>query len=547
MSNNNTEDSPFAGLDSLNLGPAWAKDKDQPSKDKYKNYETTEEGGNGRRDKRRSSGPRDGQRPQNRDRNERRGGGKFNNQGRRDRRPPRVEAPDYIEGSVMPVEASLDNLANEIKGSARSYLVFDLARTVLKERNRFRINFKSKDKEKKLFRVRKDNSLWLSREEAFKHILSDEELLGAYYKKFKKEVEAPSGNYTAVARCGFSGVLLGPPNFHGYQQAVAKLHREQFSNLSLEAYKKRIKTERDEEAVAQWLEESKVLSVYVPLSELPAVEEVAAPEEEVVTEGIANEETSEVTNGAEAVEDTAVEETAPDVAEAPAEEVAVEIPEGATELETAQAVERHFLENYYKAAVEESAKSWVLGDVEGKKLSPALLALLKTVVSEERRFPGKLSAVLCRQMSGRHIAVYKWEGKLRAGPARPKAVPTNVSLSERIETLLSWISNNSGEGIKAMWAGVLSEDATEEVKHQWYADLHWLINQGYMIFTADGHVHLAKELAKPEAVSEETSTPSEDVVAEASPSKPVEAEESVEETAVEATSEEVENDVDEKA
>jgi len=493
MSNNNTEDSPFQGLDNLNLGPAWARSQNNAPKDKYKKYETSEEPRKGKKGHQRSnhsghSGDRDFKRGKNSG-DRRQGGqgaGKFNKgRSNSNRRPTPAAAPTWVNAAVMPVEASLDSLANEIKGAARSYLVFDLSRTTLKERSRFRINFQSTDESKKLYRVRKDNSLWISREEAFSHILKNETLLDTYYKKFTKEVDAPTGSYTSVAKCGFSGEILGPPNFHEYQKRVAKIHREKFSNLSLEAYKNRIKIDQTEEAVAEWLEQAKILNYYIPTSELPA--EAITPEAVESTESTPEAPIPTTTDeNADAVSNAEVTETSET-----AENSEESTPK--TELVTTQALERHFLENHYSQAIEESSKSWVLGDIEGKKLSPPLLTLLKDVVSEERRYPGKLSAILCRQMSGRHIAVYKWDGKLRAGPARPKALPSDISLSEKIETLSTWIDKNSGSDIKKMWSTLLSEDISEEDKHLWYADLHWLINQGYVIFTSDGHIHIAKK------------------------------------------------------
>jgi len=52
--------------------------------------------------------------------------------------------------------------------------------------------------------------------------------LADYYIAQEVEMEAPSGAFICVARCRKSGVLLGPPNHHSYQDNLTTLHQKRF-------------------------------------------------------------------------------------------------------------------------------------------------------------------------------------------------------------------------------------------------------------------------------------------------------------------------------
>ena len=49
-----------------------------------------------------------------------------------------------------------------------------------------------------------------------------------FYQAERTATEPPKGNYTFVAQCGMSGVILGPPNYHDYQNQLRKLHAGTF-------------------------------------------------------------------------------------------------------------------------------------------------------------------------------------------------------------------------------------------------------------------------------------------------------------------------------
>jgi len=423
----------------------------------------------------------------------------------------------------MPLEESLDLLAKEIMQTGRTYSVFDLAKVCLQGRDRFRAIFECK--EQKFFRCREDDSIWLTKEEALRQLWRGA-WLKKYYTEVETEAEAPSGSFQSVAKCGISGELLGPPNYHGYQQNIVTLHRERFGHMSLDAYKGKIVMERGEEAVEAWLESMKTVTKWkestgeeeaAPETAEPAAEEKAPEESAEATETPEAEsvETAE-SDAAPAEESPAADEADTQEGEAPAEseepaaeaepaaegepeadaEPAAEAPAEDVQLfETSRDVERHFLATHFEKVFEETSRAWVLGDIKGGMLSPGLLTLLKRTVQEEKRYPANLMPIVCRQLSGRHVAVFKWEKKLKVGPSRPHAVTKGMSLSERPQAIIDFLKENSGHKLAELWESVFTEESTDEQKHEWYHDLHWLLNQGHAVLLNDTTLHIAKSPA----------------------------------------------------
>ena len=546
-------------LSGLNFGPAWARsDSESGTVKKYKDRD--ERGGEGRPGGRnRQGGRQDDRRSGGGDRRQGGGGGRSFGGGGRDQkrgnerrdgnfspRPRREEvpAPEGVQAKVMPVEESLDKLAKEITGSGRTYSVFDLAKFLLQARERFQVNFLREGD--KFFRCAKDNSLWLSKDEALRHLWRAD-WLGELYTEVQTEVDAPKGSFQAVAKCGMSGEYLGPPNYHAYQSNTAKLHRERFSHMSLEDYKGKVRMEHGEEAVNAWLDSMKTVTRWTPRS----AEEIAKADTESAQKERKAENKAEEAKEAEAekplLEDASLEKVAGETpiatsdeknesVEKPADptsqeetimakaEVTIEESEAPSSAETPEAatqaasedatevveesvaktnelldekeMEAHFVKNHFANVFVETDRAWVTGDIKGFLLSPGLLTLLKNTVADEKRYPGKLTPLLCRQLSGRHVAVYKWRKKLKAGPSRPHAVPEEMKLSDRPQQILDWLGEHSGKKLAVLWETVLPKDADETVKREWFHDLHWLLNQGHAIFLSNMTLHLAKKPEK---------------------------------------------------
>lgn len=434
-----SEDKKGLDLSALDFGPSWARGGEAKPKRSFNDGENrggdsrgpargrgrTDRGGErkdfrggDRRDSRGGGGRQDGRN----DRNDRRGGG-----GRPPRQAP-TPAPEGVVAEIMPIEAGVDNMAKEIAAAGRTYSVFELAYVVMGARERFHMVFRKPEDQKDLFQCKKDEAVYLTKAECMAHF-HQAEWLGELYKEEEVEGEAPAGNFQAVAKCGISGVVFGPPNYHAYQTGILEMHRTRFSHMDLERYKANIETERSEEAVEAWKESMKKKVQWRPIGD----------------------------------DETVLEDRA--------------------------ALEKHFVEKHFEEVFHATHRVHVPSAIPAKMLSPGLLTLLKDTIADQRRYPGALASFLCRQLSGRHLAVFKWRGKLHCGPSRPHVIPVETKIADRPQAMLTWITANPGGGVDALWKAVFPESIEEDAKKEWYHDLHWLLNQGFAALMSDGHLY----------------------------------------------------------
>ena len=540
---------PAPDLSALDFGPAWAR-ADQGKKGHTKKGSTNKgqgstKGGShagagakrsksakdkqdsrqaGKHDRGRNSGKQHRHGGSDRDRR----GGPHKGRGRNDyskggrEQRHEVAPPEGVKARIMPIEEGLDAMAKQISATGRTHSVFDLAWLVLGSLDRFHVIFESD--QQGLYRSETDHSVWHSQKECMTHFVSSD-LINKYYEEEITEVEPPSGNFQSVARCGLSKKLIGPPNHHGYQQALVDLHRERFSSMPIERYKSKVIMEHGEEAVQEWLDamcqqkrwhpkteqaepapskEATTEKDEGPEGEVPAIEQEAVEEVSVESEVEIPVNDEPVTGEpvAEGSQEAAPAEAEIDESNSEAElEAEIESKEAAEEeaksegliLASHREVEQHFLENGFEKEFYQGKSVSALANIPARMISSGLMTLLRSTVSEEKRYPGNLASILCRQMSGRHLAVYKWKKRLHCGPARPRHASRDLIMADRPAKMFQWVTDHPGANIDELWKDCLPADIDEATRHTWYHDLHWLINEGLLLLLSDGTIHAAKE------------------------------------------------------
>ena len=111
-----------------------------------------------------------------------------------------------------------------------------------------------------LFVALPDGMPFETEEAAVAHVMGRH--LDKFFELATVEVEPPKGSFPFVNRCTLSGELLGPPNYHRYQQIVQQHHATRFPRMPFENFRERIETVRDPEVVNQWLEKMKHAAHY---------------------------------------------------------------------------------------------------------------------------------------------------------------------------------------------------------------------------------------------------------------------------------------------
>jgi hypothetical protein len=188
-------------------------------------------------------------------------------------RPPQapreqIKLPE-LEVSFIPEEKGVESLARQIKLTGRAYPLFEIAYLVLKKPERYHVQLSSRKKPdgqpaQPLFLCGLDDTVWLDEQEAAAHVLDKH--FATFYASEKIPTDPPKGTYTFVAQCGISGIILGPPNYHDYQNKLHKLHQERFGRMPFDAFKARIRIVKDEATVKKWLEEQSFRTEYTCLN-----------------------------------------------------------------------------------------------------------------------------------------------------------------------------------------------------------------------------------------------------------------------------------------
>lgn len=449
----------------------------------------------------------------------------------REHERPRPEAaPTGIAVALEPSGPAIEGLAHHIRETFRVFALSDLAKTVLGARERYQARFTASDPAK-LYRCPADGSLWLSREEALAHLLSSP-ALETWYEVEDVEVEAPSGNYSSIAVCGMSGTILGPPNHHEYQRNIARLHRERFSNLSLERFKSRIQMESGEEIVEKWkalmsrvrqyrvrsaeeegqVEAPEEIAVEDVIEEAPVEAETPVEAEEAAVEVAADEPAdaagAETVESEEATEAVTEETPAPAVAETPAKTGLL--------LKSVEELARHFRQHFADEAVVECSEAVVSGNIPGRSLSPALLGMLKNEGERLRRsFPLPMIQALCRDLEKSGLKFFKRGKKaLHVSAVRPKPLDESVSLTEQVQRIVDHVKTQRHPKVAGLLAaldpdfkqpeGDQAGDPIEltDASKTILKDLRWLTAEGYLLEFPDTSLAIGRP--RTEAPAQET-------------------------------------------
>jgi hypothetical protein len=168
-------------------------------------------------------------------------------------------------------------LVKAMRASCRTFELFEIARLIVGKYERFVVVLSRRAPEAAaapeapagtpsappvpaksagpLFVALPDGMPFDSEEAAVAHVVGRH--LDKFFDLTTVEVEPPKGSFPFVNRCTLSGELLGPPNYHRYQQIVQQHHATRFPGMPFEAFRERIETVRDPEVVNQWLEKMK--------------------------------------------------------------------------------------------------------------------------------------------------------------------------------------------------------------------------------------------------------------------------------------------------
>ncbi len=383
-------------------------------------------------------------------------------------RDPEPPAPlPEIAVTFLPDENGVDSLARQIKMTGRAYPLFQIAQIVLVKPERYAVQLAVKKNadgtvKQPLFVCALDDTPWLSEDEAVAHVLKVH--FATFYQAERTATEPPKGKYTCVAQCGMSGVILGPPNYHDYQNQLRKLHAERFSRMPFEVFKARVKIVRDEEVVKKWIEEQSFTTEYTCLN----------------------------------------------------------VPEP-LKLPNREEVEKHF-RAVHKDTIIKPVESHAVGGVASRSLrSRELQRLVRDDWERQKYFPLQLATGLSRQFASHGLHFFKVNRTFtHVSVARPLFLDLETTpVSEGIKHIIACINAHPKCTRRQLVEALAPSPAVIEIKPETspavpppeggtpnvpaataeptpeqtavIADLHWLVHQGHVIEFADGRMDTAKK------------------------------------------------------
>jgi hypothetical protein len=480
--------------------PAWAQEK--PGKNPYEKF--TGEEKEDRRDKRRGKfggggGERaragGGQRPPKRfgDKKDFRRGERGDQRGFRDdrreheRHEPPAPLPD-VAVAFLADEKGVEQIARQIRVTGRAYPLFQIALLILQKPERYAVRLEVKKKPdgavaQPLFVCALDDSPWLSEDEAVAHVLKNH--FATFYQVERTPTDPPKGTYTFVAQCGMSGAILGPPNYHDYQNQLRKLHAERFSKMPFDVFKARVKIVRDEAVVKKWIEDQSFKTEYVCLNvpeplKLPTMDEVEKHFRATHKESIIKPVPSLVVDGVKSrnLRNRELQRL-----------VRVEWEnQRRFPLQVSMALSKQFASHGLqffkrnKTAVHVNVARPQFLDLETTPVSENIKRIIEFINAHQRCTRRKLVETLAPSPAAPAPA----ESAAPAAPAEPAApAPAEVPAGETPAPV--------AEGEAATRPAPPRADGPTPEQTVLIADLHWLIHQGHVLEFSDGEIETAKK------------------------------------------------------
>ena len=439
-------------------------------------------------------------------------GGRFGGRGEPVDRGP-YDSP-YFTATFYPEDTSFSTLVQTIRKSCRTIELFEVARTVVAKTDRFVVVLVRKPAPDAAapagFVISVPDGLPFENEEAaLSHVLTKH--LGTFFDTADVVIDPPKGNFQVVNRCGVTGELLGPPNYHLYNQLVQQHYSAKVDRMPFEAFKARIETVREPEAIQAWLEKMKKATRYTwkqpaakPAKSAKAAEAVVAAANETAPAEVAASETA-------ATEIAAASTPAPEIAPA-AEAAPAPVVVAFDSFEEAKA---YLLAN---------ARDKVIRSVEQARLHGKNLELLppgeirhavEGSLERQRRFPLDTANALRGRLRREHFTIFKKGSKgvsYVCAVKRKFRVP-GQTFSDSIGALISFIEANpmvkagelgrkflniappppaapvaEGEAAPAPVEHALSVEQRDKLARL-QSDLPWLVREGYVTEFIDGTLY----------------------------------------------------------
>jgi hypothetical protein len=473
-----------------------------------------------------------------------RGGGERHEGGHFDRAP---YVSPYFVATCYPEDTGFAAMVKAVRASCRTYQLFEITKAVLEKNDRFVVVVQrsrpqqpegaAPAKPAPIFMSLPDHLPFDTEDAAIQHVLGNN--LGAFFDTQEVEVDPPKGNFPIINKCGVTGELLGPPNYHRYQQILQQHYQSRIKGMSFDRFRDSVVSVREPEVAAQWLEKMKKITRYTwkpPVAKVAPAPEGTPTAPAVPTETPAPEAAPAAAPAAEA---------AP---AAPAAEAPAEAPKDAISFDNIEDARLHLLANARDKVVRPVDSVRFHGKFIEKLPPGEIRRALEGHVERQRRFPLDTANALRGRLRREGFTIFKKGSRgvsYVCAVKRRFRVPGQV-FSDTISALIEFIEKNpmvhvkdlpkkflgfevppaeapklAAEGAAPAPAPVPLTPEQNDKLRKMSNDLRWLVMEGYVTEFSDGKLFAAPPMAPQQAKKAESGEEEHDPVD--FPEAPVEA------------------------
>jgi hypothetical protein len=355
--------------------------------------------------------------------------------------PHITRTPPQLQMRFLPHPVALENVVAQIKSQSLAYSLVVLARLFLEKPGRYEVCLKT-SAETPLYRLGEDGAFSLDREylerDAFRFACP------RFYRIDVTLSDPIKGNFSNVARCRFSGMLLGPTNYHTYQAQLRSLYEQRFSRrMSFADYQRQIEILNDPALIERWKEEARKVTTYTTLRETTPVTYSSAAD-----------------------------------------------------------AERHFRANYLPGLIR-TVQEITISAASSRSLPDKLLyRAVERAWAQETRSPSNMMQELAARFrrAGLHVFRHR-RGMLFVSPIRVRPfIHDQAGTASIVKAILETVAASPGIRRKELCAKIIPQTAAQESESRELAlacDLRWLIDEGYVIEFNDGSLDLPRAKSKP--------------------------------------------------
>jgi hypothetical protein len=171
----------------------------------------------------------------------------------------------YFTATCYPEDTGFAAIVKAVRASCRTFQLFEITKAVLEKNDRFVIVLQrtrpapsegqAAAKPEPLYMSLPDHLPFDTEDAAIQHALNNN--IGAFFEMQEVEIDPPKGSYPIINKCGVTGELLGPPNYHRYQQILQQHYAAKIKGMSFDRFRDSIVSVREPEVAAAWLEKMK--------------------------------------------------------------------------------------------------------------------------------------------------------------------------------------------------------------------------------------------------------------------------------------------------